>query len=423
LTYYPLLRQAQQTPARLLSLPKHHLSLVTCPKKSPIMLNTPPPRDEPEPSHQHPPHWSDWQSDPGWRWRRDKWHARRRFFFLRFMGFAALAMLLILGGMAALAYLITRLAGGDGQVALLVWVGGCGLALALPMLALALGARIFRSYALPLADIMEAADGVAAGDLHVQVAERGSPDFKRLARSFNRMTAELARVDQQRRNLTADVAHELRTPLHIIQGNLEGILDGVYDATPEQIEATLQETRQLARLVDDLRTLSLAEANELPLERSAVNLAELLEDVTTSFSGQAEQAGVDLRVARDNEHEHAVALSVIGDAGRLDQVLSNLVGNALRHTPPGGSVTLAVAQQVEGVTISVADSGEGIAADDLPFVFDRFWKGDRSRTQQAGAGSGLGLSIAYQLVKAHGGQIRVTSNLGEGTTFFVDLPT
>ncbi len=385
------------------------------------MSNTP--SDEPERSQRHPPRWGDWQPGPGWRWRRNEWHAKRRFFFLRFMGFFALMLMLLLGGMAALAALITRLAGGDGQVALLVWVGGCGLALALPMLALALGARVFRSYALPLADIMEAADAVAAGDLRVQVAERGSSDFKRLAQSFNRMTAELARVDQQRRNLTADVAHELRTPLHIIQGNLEGILDGVYDATPEQIDATLQEARQLARLVDDLRTLSLAEANELPLERSTVNLLELLEDAATSFSGQAEQAGVDLRVAAVAGQGHDGTLTLFADAGRLDQVLSNLIANALRHTPPGGSVTLAVAAQVQGVTLSVADSGEGIAVDDLPFVFDRFWKGDRSRTQQAGAGSGLGLSIAYQLVKAHGGQMRVVSKLGEGTTFFVDLPT
>ena len=184
------------------------------------------------------------------------------------------------------------------------------------------------------------------------------------------------------------MAHELRTPLHIIQGNLEGVLDGVYAPTPEHIEATLEETRQLARLVEDLRTLSLAESGELPLVREAVDVGDLLADVATSFSAQAEAAGVDLRVTTAD----AVPPVVMGDAGRLDQVLSNLVANAIRHTPRGGNISLAAANAGNRVRITVADTGEGIAAEDLPYIFDRFWRGDRARSHGGGAGSGLGLA-------------------------------
>lgn len=363
-----------------------------------------------------PWHGSGWQGTDGPPWLHPGWRAKRRRFFWGFLGFLAAMLLLIVGSMAAAAFLVTRLAGGGGSAAFLVWIVGLGLAFGLPLLALALGARVFRSYAIPLADLMEAAETVAAGNLAVQVRPRGSPDFQRLASSFNRMTAELARTEQQRRNLTADVAHELRTPLHIIQGNLEGILDGVYAPTPEHIEATLQETRVLARLVDDLRTLSLVEAGELPLVREAVDVDDLLADVVTSFSAQAESDGIDLQQTAPS------GLTVMGDAGRLDQVLSNLVANALRYTPRGGRVSLRAAPAPEGIHVTVSDSGAGIPAEDLPFIFDRFWRGDRARTSGAGAGSGLGLAIASQLVKAHGGDLSVASSLGQGTTFTLVLP-
>jgi two-component system sensor histidine kinase BaeS len=357
-----------------------------------------------------------------WMRHGQEWRPKHRLIFVRFIATLIVIIVLITGTIALLSRLFSSIYGGEYSGSLQVWLSTCGLTLALPILALAIGARVFRSYAIPLADIMDAAEAVASGNLDVRVKERGSREFQQLATSFNRMTEELARTDQQRRNLTADVAHELRTPLHIIQGNLEGILDGVYAPTPEHIEATLQETRTLARLVDDLRTLSLAESGQLPLHPEVVDVHDLLADVATSFSPQAESAGVRLCI----ETVANGPLTLHGDPGRLDQILSNLVSNALRHTPSGGTITLGATplQSAAGdqIQLTVADTGEGIAAEDLPFIFDRFWRGDRARTHTGGAGSGLGLAITAQLVKAHDGTIAVASEPGNGTTFTVTLP-
>lgn len=367
--------------------------------------------------------WGDPHRDfdhPRWRAMR-RVHSTQRVYARRFLGLIFVLLLITGGWVAGLAYVFTRLFGGGGPSTWLVWGGGMGLVLALPIVALTLAARVFRGYALPLAELIDAAEAVAGGDFEARVTTRGSRDFQRLARAFNHMVEELARSDLQRRNLTADVAHELRTPLHIIRGNLEGILDGIYGPTPEHIEATLDETRALARLVDDLRTLSLAEAGELPLRYEPVAVDDLLADVVTSFSAQAEAAGIDLAV----DASSAAPPTIQADAGRLDQVLTNLVGNALRHTPRGGHISLGAGQTDGRVHLRVADTGEGIPPEDVPFIFDRFWRGDRARTHSGstgGASSGLGLAIAAQLVRAHGGTIEVQSKLGRGTVFVVDLP-
>jgi signal transduction histidine kinase len=344
---------------------------------------------------------------------------RRRFLFARFAGLFGLMSLLILGGVALLAWLIAQWLSGDRQMPVFIWVGGALLGVALPLIGWGVAGHAFQDIARPLADLMDAADAVASGDLHVHVSEESPGDFGVLAQTFNRMTHELERAEEQRRNLTADVAHELRTPLHIIQGNLEGILDGVYQPTAEHINDILDETRQLARLIEDLRVLSLAESGQLALHTEIIAVDEFLADLATSFSAQAESKGIHLCIAKN---DHLEGLTVNADVGRLYQVLGNLLVNALRYTPPGGSITLQGERVQDFVRLKVSDTGQGIAPEDLPSIFDRFWRGDPARSRTEGVGGGLGLAIARQLVLAHGGRIEVESEVGRGTTFTVLLP-
>jgi signal transduction histidine kinase len=353
-------------------------------------------------------------------------HRRRRSMFMRFLGFLLFLVLPLVG----LGILFgTLIAGAESAPPRLTFFIGviCCIPILMVIVVVTVGSLAFRSLGAPLANIMAAADAVAEGDLSTRVADKGSSEFRRLARSFNRMTEELERADQQRRNLTADVAHELRTPLHILRGNLEGLQDGVYQPTPEHIEAMIDETQMLSRLVDDLQTLSLAEAGQLPLQLEDVDITELLADVGTSFSGPMQAAGIDFQVETEGSPRDLV---VTGDVERLNQVLSNLMGNALRHTASaelstsseGASILLRAESTPDAVQILVHDSGEGIPTEDLPYVFDRFWRGDKSRHRRSGTGSGLGLAIAKQFVQAHGGTISVESQLGIGTTFTINFP-
>jgi len=357
------------------------------------------------------------------RWLHSR-PVRRRGVFLRLVVTFGFLALVTVGGIAALSRLLSGLVAGSvlgpgGRATVATWLAGLGSLFLLAFVIVVLTRRAFHGVAAPLADVMAAADAVAGGDLsaRVTVQKHGPDQFSNLAASFNRMAEELERAEQRRRNLTADVAHELRNPLHIIQGNLEGILDEVYEATDGHVLATLEETRLLARLIEDLRTLSLAEAGELLLRRELVDANELLADVQTSFSGQAEAAGLEpkLRPAEDNP-------SLVGDINRLEQVLSNLMANAIRHTPPGGAISLATDSTPDGVRILVSDTREGIPIEDQPYIFDRFWRRDRSRSRTDGDGNGLGLAIARQLVEAHRGRIEVRSKPGEGTTFQIALP-
>ena len=274
-------------------------------------------------------------------------------------------------------------------------------------------AKTVRRTAVPLADVMEAADRVASGDHDVRVEERGTREMRRLARSFNAMTARLRAGEEQRRNLLADVAHELRTPLSVIQGNAEGMLDGLYPADRAHLEPLLEEARIMARLLDDLQTLSTAEAGVLRLYREAVEPAELIEDAIAAYRPQAVEAGVRLEARVADE---LPTLQV--DPLRIGEVLANLVANALRATPAGGNVVVSAEPGADGrrVVFSVEDTGPGISPDTLPHVFDRFVKSAGS------GGAGLGLAIAKSLVEAHDGEIAADSRPGEGTTMCFILP-
>ncbi|MBN2387983.1 MAG: HAMP domain-containing histidine kinase [Anaerolineales bacterium] len=345
----------------------------------------------------------------------------RRFVFMRFLFVFGGLTVIFLTALVVILYLVFQLpiprpeTSQPGRLAFMF----CAVPTTFMLLAALLGAWTIRRLGSPMAEIMTATETVSQGNLSIRVDEHRPGEFGRAARSFNRMVAELERSEQQRRNLTADVAHELRTPLHILQGNLEGMLDGIYAATPENLTAMLDETRLLARLVNDLQVLSLAEAGQLPLHRTRVLVADLLADVAASFAPQAESQGLALRVEIQEGH---AAISVEADRDRLDQVLSNLVANALRHTPEGGEIALGAGALPGGVHLTVRDTGSGIPAEDLPYVFDRFWRGNKARTRAEGAGSGLGLAIARQLVRAHGGTIEVTSQPGQVTTFTIALP-
>jgi two-component system, OmpR family, sensor histidine kinase BaeS len=274
-----------------------------------------------------------------------------------------------------------------------------------------LAGRAVRRMAAPIGDVMEAADRVAGGDYAARVQARGSGEVRRLARSFNQMVERLEANEAQRRGLLADVAHELRTPLSVIRGNVEGMLDGLYPADEAHLAPVLEETAVMARLLDDLQTLSTAEAGVLRLHRERVDPAALVQDAVAAFRARADAAGVTLECrAADGVPELDV------DPVRIGEVLANLLANAVRHTPRGGSVTAVVEPAPAGVAFTVADTGRGIDAADLPYVFDRFVKSADS------GGVGLGLAIARSLVQAHGGSITADSQPGRGTTIRFTLP-
>ena len=296
------------------------------------------------------------------------------------------------------------------------WVIPLGiLILVLMLTSLAWGGRRLRRMAAPLGDLMDAAGRVAEGDYAAQVQEQGPREVRSLVRAFNAMTARLQSAAEQRRGLLADISHELRTPLTVIQGGIEGMLDGVYAPDEAHLKSLLEETRVLGRLVDDLRTLALAESGALQLRRQPTDLAQLIDETVAVFRPQADAAGVQL------EAQARGSLPLLDlDPQRLHEVLSNLVANALRYTPPGGSIRVTLdrddAPGAPRAVVSVADSGAGIAAADLPHVFDRFYRARDS------SGAGLGLAIARNLVEAHGGTIQAESQPGQGTVMRFFLP-
>jgi two-component system sensor histidine kinase BaeS len=282
--------------------------------------------------------------------------------------------------------------------------------------ALLLGVLLARAIARPVRELTAATRAVAGGELGHQVTVRSKDDLGELARSFNQMSADLARSNRLRRQMTADIAHDLRTPLSIILGYAEALSDGKLRGTHEMYDAMHGEAQHLQRLIDDLRTLSLADAGELPLTKVQIAPQTLLERTASAYRVQAEQGEITLRVVA------APDLPLIDvDPDRMAQVLKNLMDNALRHTEPGGQIALVAESDAGAVHLCVRDNGAGISPEDLPYVFERFYRGDEARQQQDSA-SGLGLAIAKSLVEAHGGAISVESVVGKGTSFTVTIP-
>ena len=330
------------------------------------------------------------------------------------------------------------------------------------LLALLLGALLARTLTRPMRELTVATQEMARGKLDQRVTVRSRDEVGKLAQSFNQMSADLARASQLRNQMTADLAHDLRTPLSILRGYTEGLQDGRLQGGQSVYTIMHGEVEHLQRLVEDLRVLSLADAGELSLNLRPIDPTALLERTALAYFVQAEQQGIALRVETDDSLP-----SVVVDTDRMTQVLNNLVSNALRYTPPGGSIRLradahlidketkrqgdagtrrqgdketrrqddsrftiygggqsfsSVVGRWSSVVLCVSDSGSGIVAEDLPFIFDRFYRADKARQRSDSATSGLGLAITKAIVEAHGGTITAESTPGAGTTFTITLP-
>jgi signal transduction histidine kinase len=274
-----------------------------------------------------------------------------------------------------------------------------------------------RSLTAPLRRLAMAAHDIGARQFSRRVPLSGTDEVREVALAFNEMAAQLEGAETLRRTLVADVAHELRTPLSVIQGNLRAILDDVYPLEKAEITRLYTQTRLLSRLVDDLHDLAQAEAGQLSLNRQPTDLATLAAEIVESHGPGAEEAGVTLQLQAQPD---LPAITV--DPMRLAQVLHNLIANALRHTPTGGTITVGLSAAAGGIQLVVQDTGEGVAPEHLPHLFDRFYRTDRSRTRDTG-GAGLGLAIVRAIVEAHGGTATVESDgPGRGSRFLLWLP-
>jgi signal transduction histidine kinase len=289
-------------------------------------------------------------------------------------------------------------------------------ALVAMLVAVVLGASLARTLSHPIQELTEATRKVAKGALGYQVQVRTRDELGALAESFNQMSADLAQATNQRLQMTADIAHELRSPLSVILGYTEALSEGKLPGSDEVFQSLHIEARHLQRLIDDLRTLSLADAGELPLALRAVSPRLLLEQVRAAHTARARQQRVSLRV------QAAADLPDLEvDPDRIAQVLGNLVSNALRYTPSKGEVVLSAEPHGDQIEVRIQDTGAGIPAKDLPHIFDRFYRGDEARHTSEGE-SGLGLAIAKSIVEAHRGTITAESSQGQGATFILRLP-
>lgn len=369
------------------------------------------------PHRGRPPWWpesEEWPPTPE-AWRR----VRRRNPFFRRMGclFFGFAFLAVVGFLAIVRLILAPFFNAPGTPTFDRFgfvLPLAALAFLLLIFAIVWGARTLRRMFTPLDELYKASERVANGDYSVRVEEKGPHEIRSLMKSFNSMAERLHLNDLQRRNMLADISHELRTPITVIQGNVEGILDGLYPADQAHLNSIIEETQILARLVDDLRTLALAESGALHLKREPANLAELIREAIAGLDSQAKEK--DIRISLTLQGGEDVRV----DPLRIREVLTNLLSNALRYSPRGGEIRVDLTEAgpgaERGVTISVQDSGPGIDPAVLPHIFERFYKSSDS------GGMGLGLSIARYLVEAHGGTIWVESQAAEGTRISFTLP-
>ena len=282
--------------------------------------------------------------------------------------------------------------------------------------ALVAGAVAARSLTRPLRDLTQATRAVAAGDFERKVVISSRDELGTLAEAFNQMSRALAASQRLRRQMTADIAHELRTPLSIILGHLDAVEDGVLTGSADTTRIIREETERLARLVEDLRTLTLSDAGELALETRQIDVEELVWRAHAAHQPQAAAGEVELSAEIEPGME-----PVRADPVRVSQVLGNLLANAILHTPKGGRIVLTAGNTPTGVRLGVQDSGPGFASEDLARVFERFYRSDKARRRQDG-GSGLGLAIARSIIEAHGGTIGARNVPGGGAVIIAELP-
>ncbi|MFC2072630.1 sensor histidine kinase [Chloroflexota bacterium] len=282
--------------------------------------------------------------------------------------------------------------------------------------ALVIGLILTRQITRPVQALISGARHLTKGELSYRVKVKSRDEIGELADSFNIMASSLEKGEQSRRQLTADIAHELRTPLTVIEGTVDGIIDGVFRPDIEHLRSIKEQTSLLTHLISDLRDLSLAESGQLKLNLTSTDMVELVRRMVSNYEINAREKNIRIKL------EEATQIPEIKiDPVRIEQIISNLLTNAIRHTPSGGSISVTIKKDEGGLAISIADTGEGIAPEDLPHVFERFYRSGSSRSRKEG-GTGLGLAIVKQMVEAHGGKVWVESKMGTGSIFSILLP-